>query len=563
MAPANGLMQRFANRLFINMQSIDVAVTAREANRILQSITTIDELLERFSEFVASVMGTDRIAIYLTADQALDRVYPLPDVHDRCPSSIDFPDQLVSALSGGARAVVKEEVLRRRASDPHWKAAQRLKDFEVSVAVAIRSKGQLVGMMLVGTRLSGRIYGAVEQEVLQILCNELAVAIENSKLYTQVQNGKIYNDNLVDNLVSGVIAADKNGNVTVFNREAQRITRLHPDMVLHHSINFLPGPLAAAIRSTLATGKAERDISAKIVHDEEDEVPIRLGSTIFRSHTGDVLGVLCVFNDLTQVRKLEMQVRHTDRLASIGTLSAGMAHEIKNPLVTIKTFTQLLPERYDDEDFRDTFSSLLSHEVGRIDRIVNQLLNFARPSKPSLAPDHMHRIITACTDLIQEQLKQKQIRLEMILRAENDLVYADADQLEQVYVNFFLNALDAMSELKEGTLTITTNVVERNHAEDSTLEAKRYQAQGIEVCVSDTGKGISQDNLARIFDPFFTTKGEGTGLGLAVTHGILMEHRAVVNVDSDGRSGTTFRVVFPLLRRQAACGYVGFVCYAR
>ena len=174
-----------------------------------------------------------------------------------------------------------------------------------------------------------------------------------------------------------------------------------------------------------------------------------------------MVGVILVFSDQTKLKKLEMQVRRTDRLASLGTLSAGMAHEIKNPLVTIKTFTQLLPERYQDEDFRDTFSSLLSHEVDRIDRIVNQLLNFARPAKPTLCPISLHGILDHCMRLIHEQLRQKHIFLEETLDADFDMINGDQDQLEQIIINFFLNAIDAMEG--GGKLLVNTkNRIEAN-----------------------------------------------------------------------------------------------------
>ena len=152
-----------------------------------------------------------------------------------------------------------------------------------------------------------------------------------------------------------------------------------------------------------------------------------------------------MFNDLTTIKKLELQVRRTDRLASLGTLAAGMAHEIKNPLVTIKTFTQLLPERYEDPDFRETFSSLIGQEVKRIDSIVNQLLNFSRPAKPNLAPTHLHEVLDNSLNLITQQLRQKGITLVRAYSAAQDLVHADADQLNQAFINFFLNAIESMS----------------------------------------------------------------------------------------------------------------------
>jgi len=138
-----------------------------------------------------------------------------------------------------------------------------------------------------------------------------------------------------------------------------------------------------------------------------------------------------VLTDITAIKRLELQIRRSDRLASLGTLSAGMAHEIKNPLVSLKTFAQLLPERYQDSDFRETFSNLIGHEIDRIDSLVNQLLRFARPAKPVLKPLHAHEILEKALTLVGHRLYQKDIKLNRSWQADVDTIHGDADQLEQ------------------------------------------------------------------------------------------------------------------------------------
>ena len=163
-----------------------------------------------------------------------------------------------------------------------------------------------------------------------------------------------------------------------------------------------------------------------------------------------------VLTDITALKRLEQQIRRSDRLASLGTLSAGMAHEIKNPLVSIKTFAQLLPERYQDSDFRQTFSNLIGHEIDRIDSLVNQLLRFARPAKPLLKPMHVHEVLEKSLLLVGHRLYQKDIKLTRSWEADVDTIRADADQLEQVFLNFFLNAMDAMKN--GGELNVSTEI---------------------------------------------------------------------------------------------------------
>ncbi len=259
-----------------------------------------------------------------------------------------------------------------------------------------------------------------------------------------------------------------------------------------------------------------------------------------------MLGALVVLTDITALKRLEMQIRRSDRLASLGTLSAGMAHEIKNPLVSIKTFAQLLPERYQDSDFRETFSALIGHEIDRIDSLVNQLLRFARPAKPLLRPMHVHEVLEKSLTLVGHRLYQKEIKLSRSWNADVDTIRADADQLEQVFLNFFLNAMDAMKQ--GGELAVATEV---RAADDWPSPVSRMNGENHEVLritVRDNGEGIKGEDVPHVFDPFFTTKDYGTGLGLSVVHGIIQEHGGQIEVESEVAKGTAFHIHLPLVR---------------
>lgn len=261
-----------------------------------------------------------------------------------------------------------------------------------------------------------------------------------------------------------------------------------------------------------------------------------------------MLGVLMVLTDITALKRLEQQIRRSDRLASLGTLSAGMAHEIKNPLVSIKTFTQLLPERYQDSDFRETFSNLIGHEIDRIDSLVNQLLRFARPAKPLLKPLHVHELLEKSLMLVGHRLYQKEIKLARSWNADVDTIRADGDQIEQVFLNFFLNAMDAMKQ--GGQLEVVTEILPHNEWA-TPLNAFSGERQDIlRVTVRDNGEGIKSEDIAHVFDPFFTTKDYGTGLGLSVVHGIIQEHGGQIEVESELTKGTSFYILLPLVRFQ-------------
>src|SRR5947208_716470 len=361
----------------------------------------------------------------------------------------------ITELESNREPIVLDELHRARPTPQLRRVMRQLDSLQIALAMGIFARDQLAGVLLLGARKSGRIYGATEQGALQVLCGQLAVAIENAELFTEVQNAKIYNETLLENLTSGVIAAGTDERITVFNNEAGLITGLNSEEVLDRSLDNLPNQLGAPLRDTLRTGESQESGEIILRADNHDLI-VRTSTQIFHGEDGQMLGALMVLTDITAIKRLELQIRRSDRLASLGTLSAGMAHEIKNPLVSIKTFAQLLPERYQDSDFRETFSNLIGHEIDRIDSLVNQLLRFARPTKPHLKPMHVHEVLEKSLLLIGHRLYQKDIKLTRSWDANVDTIRADADQLEQVFLNFFINAMDAMK--RGGELSVSTQI---------------------------------------------------------------------------------------------------------
>src|SRR6476620_2164308 len=448
MAPARGFSQSLADRLFVGGRRIDFRTTVSKAAAILESVTTLPDLLRRFATTIGQAVGTDTVTIYLAQRKVFRKSYPVSS----SPGPVEELTEespLVQWLTTHHEPVILEELLRVRGTAATFAIRNELERAGVAAAVGILSREHLVGIMLLGPRLFGRIYGSTEQTALQVLCGQLAVAIDNAELFTAVQNARIYNEILVQNLTTGVVAADADGHITVFNQEAAQIAGLNTNGV-ERTVNDLPAPLRDIIRTTLTSGERQEDREVELAGGTF----ARASSAIFRGQGGELLGALMVVTDITALKRLELQIRRSDRLASLGTLSAVMAHEIKNALVSIKTFAQLLPERYHESDFRDTYSNLIGHEIDRIDSLVNQLLTFARPAKPHLKPVHVHEIIETSLQLLGHRLYQKEIKLSRSWNAEVDTIRADADQIEQVFLNFFLNAMDAMKhggELEVGT----------------------------------------------------------------------------------------------------------------
>ncbi len=532
--PASGWMRAVANRLFINIESMDMARAVARAHTLLRCLSTTHRLFEEFSKSICAAAGTDRV--WLALPDQPRRAAAAPDGTEMSLVDWDQSRPWARLLRETGAPLTTELIPRMRPSPEVGAARRELREIGATAAFGIAGDRGLRGAVLLGARLSGRAYSHDDLDALQFLCNQLGLALDNANLFTQVTDAKIYTDVLLENLVSGVIAIDRERAITVFNREAQRITGLPADDVLRGPIDLLPQPLRAALDEIFIGGQAIKDRDATITRPDGDDIPIRMGTSCFGN--GDSpLGALLVFSDLTAIRALELQLRRQDRLAGIGTLSAGMAHEIKNPLVAIKTFTDLLPERYDDPDFRQTFSSLVGFEVRRIDSIVNQLLSFSRKTPSSMRSVELRDAIERAIQVTRHQLRSRNIALRREIDDTEISVIGDSDQLLQVLLNLILNAIQAMPA--GGELCIRSG------------RSTGASPPAVTLAVSDSGPGIPAEDIDHIFDAFFTTKPEGTGLGLAVVHWIVQDHGGTIRVQSS-QAGTTFLITLPAYRKAAA-----------
>lgn len=262
-------------------------------------------------------------------------------------------------------------------------------------------------------------------------------------------------------------------------------------------------------------------------------------------HRDDEIGSLATAFDQMAERLLQREkelkdsqaiLRRTDRLSSLGLLTAGLAHEIRNPLVAIRTFTQLLPERYEDAEFREGFQGLALKEVDRICGLINDLLSFARPSKPNVAPENINDVVDNIARILETQAKERGMAISREFSDSLPKVWIDREQMKQVFMNLILNAIQAMRD--GGSIVLATRLSAKNETE--------LTREYVQIEVRDNGVGIPPQDLEQIFDPFFTSKDEGSGLGLAVSHQIVQEHGGFVTVNSTVGKGTSFFVHVPV-----------------
>ena len=257
------------------------------------------------------------------------------------------------------------------------------------------------------------------------------------------------------------------------------------------------------------------------------------------SRSFDVLGRIILVDDITERIELERQLAQADKLSSIGLLAAGVAHEVNTPLAVISSYTQMLAKQVRSDERVAALLDKITQQTFRASEIVNGLLNFSRTSGAEFKELNLNDVISDTLKLLEHQFHTAQVQLETSLDGDLPLILGNPGKLQQVFLNLFLNAKDAMDG--GGTLRVTTLVNGQ-----------------VAVEVSDTGSGIASEHMQRIYDPFFTTKGtaregqrRGTGLGLAVTYGIIQEHAGKIHVESQVGSGTTFHLEFPKVRKPA------------
>jgi len=341
--------------------------------------------------------------------------------------------------------------------------------------------------------------------------------------------GLNFEDLLQTSCACGVLSIDAGGVVTFLSPEAEKILRLSGDK--SHPVK-LPATLQALVAEAQAAGHGVTD--RKIVLDPDRGRSPSISVTVMPAGSQEKK-VIVLLKDFSSTKKLEHSLRRLDRLASAGTLSAGMAHEIRNALVAVKTFIDLLLEKNKDDDLAE----IVGHEMGRMVSMVSQILKFAVPAQPVFSAVSVHRIIERTLLLAEHRVEGRQIAFERQFLAEKDVLEGDSHQLEQAFVNLLLNAVEAING--NGALTVATELIADGEGQMREGEPRRW----MRIRISDTGAGITAENMERLFEPFFTTKQNGTGLGLAVTRRIIEEHNGSIQVESQPGKGTTFTLLLP------------------
>jgi PAS domain S-box-containing protein len=360
------------------------------------------------------------------------------------------------------------------------------------------------------------------------------------ELTQEIERLRNFNESIIQSISSGLILMDNEGKITYINRATENILGYTPDEVIGKDFHLLHLREKRNLIGIPFVHAGDIDTRREGNIRRKDGLDIPTGFTI-SNHLdihGKKLGEILIFRDLTNVYKMQEEILRMDRLVSLGEISSGIAHEIRNPLAGIKTTAQAMGEEMDRGDSKREYLNRITKEIDRLNDLLKMFFSFAKPQKPNLVFCNIRDVVNEITPLLIKDIADRGITFVEKYDPELPKVKMDLSQMHQVFLNLFLNAIQAMPN--GGELRIEAEPVYSNPRSPS-------QPDYVQVAVRDTGQGMPSHILSKVFDPFFTTKAKGVGLGLSISYQIIKKHGGTIRVESQTGNGIAFFITLPLL----------------
>ena len=541
-APVKNWVQERIDRIFYG-ERYDYRITLQDFGRTLSSSTELDPLLDSLMRRLKEVFPVQRLAIFIEDRQSASgfRAARADGIN---PAMILLPNdflQMLRELSDN-KGIVRTEVMESDDNlDTGMYSLISNRMFSYYVPCAVRSR--VAGVIALGRTIDGAMLSSEDTKLLKAISGYVAVAIENAQLLedqaqraTELARLKEFNENIIESINVGVMVINLHGRITNWNGALEEIYGLKRENAINRRITeVFEAEMLRALRALMERAEWQRGEPVNIykfrAHSADDrELTLNISLAALQSKTAEIEGTLVAIEDVTKRVHLEEQMQQTDKLSSIGLLAAGVAHEVNTPLAGISSYSQMLMQQIPESDPRYQLLEKIHRQTSRASSIVNNLLNFSRVSDSRFVPIELNRVIDDTIQLLEAQLHNTNIEVTRNYSERLPATPGNAPKLQQVFMNLILNARDAMPG--GGRLEISTE----------------YDDQHTIISFRDNGVGIDPENLARIYDPFFTTKqiGKGTGLGLAVSYGVIKDHGGEITVESKVGEGTTFRITIPL-----------------
>jgi PAS domain S-box-containing protein len=549
-APVKNFLQEHVDRLFYG-ERYDLRNSLLDFGRTLSATTALEPLLDSLVSRLQEVMNVERVAIFVESRSAQTGYVVARSEGLPAPIYVPADFREMIRVRSAETGVVRADDLDLDSETNGSGSVRRSLHYYAPCVV----RGRMVAVIGLGRSVDGGLLSSEDVEILRTVSGYVAVAIENSLLYKDQQARaselkllKEFNESIIESINVGLLAVDLEGRVTRLNSALEHMLDLRRDAAVGRRVEELfsedfadtlkqvlgkDGWLLKSIRNIYKLHTATRANRALVLNIAIAPLQDGQGQT----------GALVVLEDVTDRISLEEQLQQREKLSSIGLLAAGVAHEVNTPLTGVSSYTQMLLGMLNENDPKHALLQKVRTQAERATNIVNNLLNFSRTgSATEFAELNVARVLDDTLQLLEPQLRRSQIEIVRSYDKDAPEAYGNAGKLQQVFTNLILNARDAIPD--GGRIIVSTGT-----AEDGSLIAE----------ISDTGIGIAPENVAKIYDPFFTTKGvgQGTGLGLAVSYGIVQEHAGRISVESTPGHGTTFRITLPTARVRARLQAVG------
>jgi two-component system, NtrC family, sensor histidine kinase AtoS len=366
------------------------------------------------------------------------------------------------------------------------------------------------------------------------------------KRFSELESVFNFHKAIIHTISSGLLAVDHEGSITFTNRTSLETLGYNSEELRKKNIRELfadPKEADEIIPKVLTEHIMLESYETYWLSEKGEPLPVGFSTSLLGDETNKQSNsFVFLFRNITQVNNLRKQIERMDRLATLGELSAGIAHEIRNPLAGIKTSAQVLEESFSPGDFRSQLVSRIVKEIDRSNELLKKFFNFAKPSKPRQEFHHIEMIIDGVYLLLAPRLRKKSIHFRTEFAELIPQVYIDSSQIEQVILNVFINAVEAIRS--GGEILVKTQVVENMR-----LKEDASPVNAVCISVKDNGVGVPADKLEKIFNPFYTTKSDGVGLGLSISTRLLQENGGKIELQSQEGEGSTFKIYLPVLKK--------------
>jgi two-component system NtrC family sensor kinase len=524
---------------FFYRDRLDYRRTLIEFGRTLTSEVRLDPMLASVMDRISQALLVDRLAIFIEDGSHPGTHRMARSVGVRYTGALDmsFLDDEIKPFAQGI--LFYESARAARESSPSVR--QTLEQLELNYFIPCQIRDHAIAVLGLGKTVDGDFLSSEDVELLHTIAGYLAIALDNAQLYSsleqkaaQIERLKDFSENIVESLNVGVLAVDFSGAVESWNTQLEGLIGVSRKEAVGRKLeDVLPSDLMAEIKARSGDERVSSLYKFHMQNRDGRNLVVNVSIAPLVGKSGDRIGRLILFDDVTQRMRLEEQVFQNEKLTSLGLLAAGVAHEVNTPLAVISNYIQMLAKQLPSGDPRHQLIEKVVKQTFRASEIVNNLLNFSRTGAADFTEVNLNAVVEEVLTLVAHPFRTAHVQVTRNLQQQLPSVLGSNNKLQQVFLNLFLNARDAMPS--GGMVEIRTAA----------------HNGSVEVEISDTGGGIPREDLNRIFDPFFTTKssGRGTGLGLSVSYGIVKEHAGKVDVRSTPGKGTSFRLEFPVARK--------------